>query len=786
MEGLFLHVLNMSISASWLILVVLALRKLKVPKKICYILWFWVALRLLCPISLESELSLIPSGETFSEEFLYDEQPEIHSGIEGIDNVVNPIISQQVIENQEIEESANQETDNKQNVNTSTGDETAGVSENNNQDNICGTTEVGMLPIQRFIYGASVLWMIGIIVMLVYTLISYRHLKNAVRISVHLRENLWICDEIQSPFILGFFNPRIYLPSNIDEGQIQYIVAHENEHLKYHDHWWKPLGFVILAIHWFNPLVWVAYICMCRDIELSCDERVISLMNTAEKKRYMESLLLCSSPRHLISACPVAFGEIGIKERVKGIVNYRKPAGAVFGICAVVCVIIFICFLTNPEDTASFEEWTKSITPEDIYWATIEKKYNLETMEYRIEKDEYEALCEILNGITDDICSPERQTGEEYDGYELFISRDDKIWRFLCLDDGTVGLLFEDYETGSYYGCEGELLVIDSPELWNYIIQTVDGGGESKKSPFQMVNYVFDFSNRAKLTASELGSLKNCMITRESKAIQGLSPLFYMYEWETVEDLEFEKISTWCRITADVGDSEIIFWDIDGGIIECNIEGENTIYWKCEKKEDTTTEFFDAVWNHLHREWNFSYRTHDGESLVQLVAIVGMEELYVNYDGEEICHYFVDNAHGTMNRDDLVYYRTEETDIQKVVQDMFSVMLDALMEPSENRPYTVTQYRLDEMEVIQESENVWFIPFMQGAYKYDGVDMVTFEQQLPYTEMDEDGLIPFYGQGSDGVFYYILIKNGNVYRLERGEIFTGKYDYMFESVNTNK
>lgn len=785
MEALFLQVLNMSISASWMIVAVLVIRwifhRLNAPKRVCYILWLWVAVRLLCPISLESGLSLIPSGETFSEEFLYEEKPEIHSGIEEIDNAVNPIISQQVVGNQAVGSDQNE---------NGAGNETPSVDNQVGDENYSeveggyAMTDTGMFSVQKVVYGASILWCVGIIGMMTYTLICYYRLKKTVRISTRLRDNLWICDGIRSPFILGLFQPRIYLPSHIEEEQIRYIIAHENEHLKYHDNWWKPLGFVVLAIHWFNPLVWVAYISMCRDIEISCDERVIDTMNMIEKKKYMESLLLCSSPRHMVSACPVAFGEIGIKERIKGIVNYKKPAGAVFGIFAVVCVIVFICFLTNPKDSTGFEEWTKSITPEDIYEVRIEKIYNQEITEYDISEDEYEKICTILNTITDDSCTS-GEVVEVQEGYELFLSREEKLWRFRCLEDGTIGLLFEDIETATNYGYREQFLVIDCPQLWNYIIKTVDGDWESNVSPFQMINYVFDYSDQAKVTTSELGSIRTCKLSRNTKAIQGLSSIFYMYDWEKVENLAFQEVSTWIKIQAEIGDSEIIFWDVNGGIIECNIEGEDTVYWTCEKKENTTIELFDAVWNHFQKEWNFSYRNHDGESLVQLVHIVGMEELFADYDGQEICHIFVDNSHGTMNRDDLVYYRTEETDIQKVLKVMVTTMIEALMEPSENRPYTVTQFRVDEMEVIQGADNIWFIPYIQGAYKYDGTDMGTFEEQLPYVEVDEDGLIPFFGQGSDGVFYYILIKDGDVYRLERGEVFTSKYDYMFESVNTN-
>ncbi len=342
MEGLFLQILNMSVSASWLILAVILIRLLlgKAPKGLRYVLWALVGIRLLCPVFIESDFSLIPSAETFEEESVNSDKPEIHSGVAFLDEIINPVLPT---------------TPNVPSVENVVGNDAAqddllqhGSAQNNAmQDDV--TSEESISPMIML----SWVWLIGILGMLGYALISYMRLRKTVKPSMQLEDNLWVCDEIQSPFIMGLVNPRIYMPSYVGEEHKPYIVAHEMEHLRYRDHWWKPLGFAILAIHWFNPLVWMAYILMCRDIELACDERVIQVMGVEEKKNYSKSLLLCSTPRHFISACPVAFGEVGVKERIKRIVDYKKPAVWAAGLGIVVCVVIAICFMTNPKEVPS-------------------------------------------------------------------------------------------------------------------------------------------------------------------------------------------------------------------------------------------------------------------------------------------------------------------------------------------------------------------------------------------------------------------------------------------------
>lgn len=344
MAGIFYKIAEMSINASWLILAVIVIRLLlgKAPKGFRYVLWALVAVRLMIPFSFESTWSLVPDMESVvSDDIL---QEEVTGGLDDVKN--DTIISSPGVDPGE--------TDDNDVLQQGTAiiiPEDGVLQENTGTEILKPQNEINMLT--------SVLpwiWIAGEVLFLLYMVISYLYLWKKVRASVSIGEKIYICDEICSPFIFGFFRPRIFLPSYVEKEQIACIVAHEKEHLKYFDYVWKPLGYIILALHWFNPLVWVAYILMCRDIELACDERVIRHMSTAEKVYYSEVLLACSSPRHNMLVYPVTFGEVGIKERIKKILLYKKPAAWIIGIAVVICVVVGICFLTDPVSTDSAKD----------------------------------------------------------------------------------------------------------------------------------------------------------------------------------------------------------------------------------------------------------------------------------------------------------------------------------------------------------------------------------------------------------------------------------------------
>ena len=311
MNELFLKIINMSISASWLVLAVLILRFVlkKAPKWINVLLWGIVAIRLICPFSFESPLSLIPSAETIPLNIGMDSTPTINSGISAINNAVNPIISQ-------------------------SNTPMAGAS-------------VNLLQITIGIY--EYIWIFGMIALALYTAISYWRLHRKVDTAVRYKDNIFQSENVSSPFVFGIIKPRIYLPFKMNGQDLEHVVAHEHAHIRRKDHWWKPFGFLLLTIHWFNPLMWMAYVLLCRDIELACDEKVIKELGNEQRGDYTQALVACSINRRMIAACPLAFGEVSVKERVKSVMNYKKPAFWVIIISVIVCVGVAVCFLTNPK-----------------------------------------------------------------------------------------------------------------------------------------------------------------------------------------------------------------------------------------------------------------------------------------------------------------------------------------------------------------------------------------------------------------------------------------------------
>ena len=327
MAAVFLKLLNLSISASWLVLAVLVLRLVskRSPKWVNVLLWGIVALRLVLPFSIESALSLIPSAETVSPAAVqFAPAPTITSGVSVIDNAVNPSLS----------------------------------------EHFAAVPTASVNPLYVWTEIAGWVWLIGLGAMLLYALVSYLRLRRRVSVSLCVRENIYLCDAISSPFILGVVKPRIYLPSGLDEVQRQNVLSHERAHLARRDHWWKPLGFALLAVYWFNPVLWLAYTLLCRDIELACDERVIRTMDESAVKTYSTVLLACSMPRKAVITCPLAFGEVGVKERVKNALHYKKPAFWVVAASVAVCVVVAVCFLTNPEHETM--KWAKNLRVDDV------------------------------------------------------------------------------------------------------------------------------------------------------------------------------------------------------------------------------------------------------------------------------------------------------------------------------------------------------------------------------------------------------------------------------------
>ena len=310
MSELFLKIVNMSISASWVVIAVLTLRFClkKAPKWVNVLLWGIVAARMVFPFSIESVLSLIPSAETISPTVMMEQTPSVQTGVPALNQDINPLLSRSFTP-------------------------APGASAN---------------PLQIWIPVLTGIWLFGIAALFLYSAVSYWRLHRKVCEAVILRGNIYQSEKVCSPFVLGIIRPKIYLPYHMDSREMDHVIAHEQTHIRRKDHWWKPLGFLLLTIHWFNPLMWLSYILLCRDIELACDEKVIREMGNEQRADYTQALVACSVNRRVIAACPLAFGEVGVKERVKSVMNYKKPAFWIVLASVIVCAVIAVCFLTNP------------------------------------------------------------------------------------------------------------------------------------------------------------------------------------------------------------------------------------------------------------------------------------------------------------------------------------------------------------------------------------------------------------------------------------------------------
>ena len=306
MNNLFIRILNVGISGGWIALGVILLRPLlkKTPRWVLCLLWALVALRLLVPYTLYSSISLQPSSQVIPADITTTVEPAINSGITVINEAVNPVLT-----------------------------EIAQPQENH---------------LEQLLYAGVILWLAGMGLIALYSVFTYLRLRWRVRANVTIQKRVYICDDLDSPFILGVVCPKIYLPSALSEQQRGDVLAHEFAHLKRWDHWWKPLGFALLAVYWFNPLLWFAYILLCRDIEQACDEKVIGGMSPIQKTHYAQTLLQCSVRRYMIAACPVAFGEVSVRRRIKGILNYKHPGFWVILLSFVACAAVAVCFLTDP------------------------------------------------------------------------------------------------------------------------------------------------------------------------------------------------------------------------------------------------------------------------------------------------------------------------------------------------------------------------------------------------------------------------------------------------------
>lgn len=326
MEALFVHLLNVSLTAGVVAVAVMLLRLLlkKAPKWITVLLWGLVAVRLLVPVSIESPVSVVPDLPTV--------------GTVSSSDAAAPSVTPS--ENEQNASTPNGET---AAPSPSTPSESEGIlSEETNA--ATGDSKAAITPTQA----ATVIWLVGAAGMAVYAVISYALLYRRVRTATRLEAHVYQSEAVASPFLLGVFCPRIYVPYGMTEQELSAVLAHERAHIKRGDHIVKPLGFLLLSVYWFQPLLWIAYILLCRDIELACDERVVKTLSADERRVYSAALLSSAVGRSRVAACPLAFGEVAVASRIKSVMHYKKPAFWIVIVAGVLGVAAAVCLLTDP------------------------------------------------------------------------------------------------------------------------------------------------------------------------------------------------------------------------------------------------------------------------------------------------------------------------------------------------------------------------------------------------------------------------------------------------------
>lgn len=400
MENVFLQILNNAITVSVLILVIMLVRILgrKMPKWITCLLWILVAAKLILPFPIESKFSLLPTG--------------------------NPIPTHIAMENNSwsYAQAGNPGNENKTNVANSrdTAYRSGTLANLASGDSAYGRPK-GANPLQIFIRVGTGVWIAGSIMMILYAAAAYVKVKRKVRISVKTGKNIYECDDIEDPFILGIIRPRIYLSSGMPEETKNYVLRHERAHLDRKDYLWKPLGFLILSVYWFQPLCWAAYILMSRDIEYACDEKAIRGEKESVRADYCRALLICSMPKKMIAACPVAFGENGVKGRVKNMMNYKKPTFWISGISVVIVLLVAVCFATSPHEKEDGSSTAENNTMEST---TIGNNTQPETLtDTTSERIRWEA--EML---TDNLAVTEKVTAVALKDKELEQIQEKLVW----------------------------------------------------------------------------------------------------------------------------------------------------------------------------------------------------------------------------------------------------------------------------------------------------------------------------------------------------------------------
>ena len=529
MENIFLTYFNLSINAARLVLAVILLRFLlkKAPKWVHCVLWSIVGIRLVLPFSPESVFSLLPSKQFIAPSTLYEMSPTVDTGLGAVNEIINPVLSEV----------------------------------------LASSPENSVNPLQVITIIASYLWIIGIIIMCLYTLLTCVNLKRKIGTATLLSDNIYQSENVPSPFILGIIKPKIYLPYTVSEKDIYYVIAHEKAHIKRKDHLIKPLAFLLLSVYWFNPLLWLAYILLCRDIELACDEKVVKQFAKEECKEYSYALLNCSINRKRIAACPLAFGEVGVKDRVRNVLSYKKPTFWIILIGVIVCIVTAICFLTVPKGvtlTEGYQYEPMSEKTDEIQLTTPENTYIF------TDKKQIESVCKVINGITVtkrktvEIEHPSKELPDpayiikalsgEAQTFELCVSRDFKnIWKS---EEGQCQYLFT-----SAYPDKVKNILTSTLNL-AYIRQ------ETEKLVSELLPDYFGYPNvRNSVFCAEAHHVKKESFTYTDDieyAMPDSVNLIIIYNCSAFRNKDYTLKKEWhaqgvCEFTFDIKDGRVIF-----------------------------------------------------------------------------------------------------------------------------------------------------------------------------------------------------------------------------------
>ena len=555
MDDVFLKLVNLSISASWLILAVLVLRFVlkKAPKWVMPLLWGVVALRLVCLFSIESALSLIPSAETIPSEIVTETREPVLYEQATLDIVTNPTLP-------------------------SAAEVPVGVSRQQAQ-------------VDFNIY--SVLWLAGMAALLVHALVSAGKLKRKLATAILLRDNIYESEFVDSPFVFGVVKPNIYLPMHMDEGTAAYVIAHERAHLARRDHWWKVLGYLVLALHWFNPLVWVAYILFCRDIELACDEKVVKGLDGAARADYSQALLSCAAPKRAVAACPLAFGEGNIKTRVKSALHYKKPAFWVAAVAVLAVVLVAVCFLTNPKSERGSLVWAQKLNAADV--ASIELYVPAEGKARQYKKLGTEEMAQAVELINSSRGTYIEKPETVYGGLP--------VWFLLTMDDGTV------HAVGSVVG---HYLIIDG--------DTFDADVENQA---EWENYVLKGDSASPIDIAD----------RLSYALYGMTTGVYTLGEAVFEDsvweTSYEETFANTKSTPELWLSSALGTDMTGILYGTVTAARGYSYRFSEWEEiDLTVSNFDWLFRSGSGEdWNGTSAAEDVNATVPMAEIRRQDEL---------------------------------------------------------------------------------------------------------------------------------------------------------------